>query len=71
MCRRCLNLAVFASDALETETWELCGKLPPLPEAEPELAFRERERERKAPLFRAREVALPFREPSNDALGLS
>ena len=56
--------------ALDTETCELCRELPPLPEAEPELSFRERERAQKAPLIRAREVALPLREPSNDALGL-
>jgi hypothetical protein len=36
----------------------------------PELVFRERERERKAPLIRVEEVELPLREPSNDALGL-
>ena len=42
----------------------------PRPEAEPELVFRERERDRKAPLIRARDAALPLREPSKDALGL-
>ena len=48
----------------------MCRELPPLPEAEPELVFRERERERKAPLICAREVELPLREPNTDALGL-
>jgi hypothetical protein len=61
---------ILERDALDTETCELCRELPPLPEAEPELVFRERERERKAPLIRVREVELQFREPSNDALGL-
>jgi hypothetical protein len=59
-----------ASDALDTETWELCRELPPLPEHERELAFHERERVRKVLPIHAREVALPLREPSNDALGL-
>jgi len=69
--RLCARARPSASDALDTETWKLCRELPPLPpEAEPELVFRERERERRAPLIRAREVGLPLREPSNDALGL-
>ena len=58
-----------ASDALDAETCELCRELPPLPEAESELIFRERERERKAPLICAREVELPSREPDTYALG--
>jgi hypothetical protein len=74
-----LNQVVYtdtsnASDELDTKTWELCRELPPLPEPEPEpepeLVFRKRERERKAPPIRAREVALPLREPRNDALRL-
>ena len=68
--RLCARARPRASDALDTETWELCRELPPLPEPEPVLVFRERERERKAPLIRAREVELPLREPSKDALGL-
>jgi hypothetical protein len=56
-----------ASDALDGETWELCRGLPLLPEPEPELVCRERDRERKAPLIRAREVVLPLREPRRDA----
>ena len=61
-----------ASNALDTEIWEVCRGLPPLPEVEPELVFRasERERDRKAPLIHERDVALPLREPSSDALGL-
>ena len=59
-----------ASDALDTEKWNLCCELPPRGEPEPELVFREREQERKAPLIHAREVELPLREPSIDALGL-
>jgi hypothetical protein len=55
-----LNQAVrarrSAGDALETETWELCCELSPLPpEAEPELVLCERERKRNAPLIRAKE----------------
>lgn len=65
----CVRARPSASDALDTETCELCRELA-LPEPEPELVFRERERGRKAPLSRAREVALPLREPSRDALGL-
>jgi hypothetical protein len=68
--RLCARARPSASDALETETWELCRELPPLPEAEAELVFREQDRERKAPQIRARKVALPLRKPSNDALGL-
>ena len=48
----------------------MCRELPPLGAPELELVFREREREWKAPLIRAREVELPLRETSNDALGL-
>ena len=65
----CVRARPSASDALDTETCELCRELA-LPEPEPELVFRDRERGRKAPLIRAREVALPLREPSKDALGL-
>jgi hypothetical protein len=57
-----LNQAVrarpSASDALETETWELCRELSPLPpEAEPEppVVFCERERERNALVIRVKE----------------
>ena len=57
------------SDALETETRK-CRELLPLPQAEPELVFREREREQNVPLIHARDVALPLRKPSNDALEL-
>jgi hypothetical protein len=67
--RLCARARPSASDALDTDTWELCRELA-LPEPEPELVFRERERGRKAPLIRARDVALPLREPSRDALGL-
>jgi hypothetical protein len=58
-------------DALDTKTRESWRELAPLPVPEPELVFRERERGRKAPLLRASDVALPLREPSRDALGLS
>jgi hypothetical protein len=70
--RLCARPHPSARDVLDTGTWELCRELPPLPEAEAELVFRERERERKAPLIRAREVELlvPFREPWRDALRL-
>ncbi len=68
--RLCARARPSASDALDTETCELCRELPPLPEPEPELVFRDLERERKAPLIRASEVALPLREPNTDALGL-
>ena len=47
--------------ALDTETCELCQELASPPEPEPELVFCERERERKAPLIRARIVELPTR----------
>jgi len=66
--RLCVRACPSASDALDTETCELCREFPPLPE--PELVFRKRERERKALLIHMREVELPLREPSNDALGL-
>lgn len=59
-----------ANDALDTETWELCHELPPLPEPEPVLVFCERERERKVQLIHAREVVLLLREPRRDAQGL-
>ena len=68
--RLCAWARPSANDALDTETWELCRELPLLPEPESVLVFRERERERKAPLIRAREVELPLREPSKDTLGL-
>jgi hypothetical protein len=58
------------SDALDTETWELCRELPPLPEHERELAFHKCKRVQKVLPIHARKVALPLREPSNDALGL-
>ena len=67
--RLCARARPSASDALDADTCELCRELA-LPEPEPELVFRERERGRKAPLIRARDVALPLREPSRDALGL-
>ncbi|KAF8500345.1 hypothetical protein F5888DRAFT_1378570 [Russula emetica] len=70
MPRLCAWARPSASDALDTEICELCHELP-LPVPEPKLVFCERERERKAPLIRARKVALPLCEPSNDALGLS
>ena len=67
MCRQCpesgcgcVQACLGVSDALETEPWELCRELAPLPEAEPELIFREREREQKALLIRAKEAELLF-----------
>ncbi len=68
--RLCVRARPSARGALDTETWELCRELPPLPEPEHELSFRDRERERKALPIRVREVALPLREPSRDGLGL-
>ena len=68
--RLCARARPSASDALDTETCELCRELPPLPEPEPQLVFRDLEHEQKAPLIRASEVALPLREPNTDALGL-
>jgi hypothetical protein len=56
-------------DALEIETCELCRE-PALPVLETELVFRDHKCGRKAPLICARNVALPLREPSRDALGL-
>ena len=58
--RLCTRARPSARGALDTETWELCRELPPLPEPEPVLVFRGREREQKAPLIHAREVALPL-----------
>jgi len=49
-----------ASDALDTVTCKFCRDLSPLPEPEPEQGFHERDSERKAPLIRASEFALPF-----------
>jgi hypothetical protein len=51
MPRPCARARPSASDALDTETWELCRELPPLPEPEPELVFRKRDREWKVPLY--------------------
>ena len=50
--------------------WKLCHELTPPPEAKAELVFRERERERKAPPIRAKEIAQPLHEPRRDTLGL-
>src|SRR5216684_4028987 len=61
--RLCVRARPSANDALDTETCELCRELPPLLEPEPELVFRDLERERKALQIRASEVALPLREP--------
>jgi hypothetical protein len=52
------------------EDINLCRKLLPLHQAKSELVFHERKQEQKAPLIRVRDVALPLREPSNDALKL-
>lgn len=66
----CMRLWARARDTFDSETWELCRELAPLPDADPELVCRERERDLNAPLILASEAVLPLREPSNEARGL-
>ena len=73
MRRLCASVSPSPSDTLAAETSELCREPAPVPlsvPSDPELVYRERDRDLNAPLILASKAALPFREPRRVTLGL-